>query len=88
MNHMRDCAPKLYLIPAHGWLWRCTVALLWMLAFCAFMVLVGWPAIIDAAIKEDDSRYMKQVMIGISQTDRNCLQWRQDGDHAWRCVQR
>ena len=62
--------------------------LLIVAAFTVFMVYIGWPALIHAAETEADTRYMKRVVIGISQTDRHCKQWQQRTDAAWTCVQR
>lgn len=50
---------------------------------CAF-----WYAVLTAALQEADMRAAKNAVIGISQSDRNCIEWRQDDDSAWRCVKR
>lgn len=60
-------------------------------AFCAagaFMVFIGWPLLIEAALQEAETRHMQRVMIAISRLDRACLQWAERGDGAWICVKR
>lgn len=44
--------------------------------------------LLNAALQEADVRAAKNALIGISQSDRNCAEWRMDGDSAWRCIRR
>lgn len=66
--------------------WIC--AALALIGFALFMVFIGWPAIIEAAEDDARMRHMRRVMIGISNTDRRCLEWAERNDNAWVCVRR
>jgi len=71
------------------------VALVLAITFGVFMIYVGWPAVITAALLESDARRnmaqvpcAKSLMLGISAADRSCLTWQQRGDLVWVCTKR
>ncbi len=59
--------------------------------FAAIVFAIGfgfWLFILHAALQEAEIRAAKNAMIGISQADRNCIEWQMRHDNAWICVRR
>ena len=87
MNWMRDNAKMPPIRQSRNWLSAFLSGALTMAILFAMAAAFGYLLLISM-VKEAEMRAARNVIIGISQSDRNCVEWRMEADNAWRCIRR
>ncbi len=86
-NFMADNAKMPIAVKPISYLTAFLSGALFMTIMFALACVFGYMVLI-AALKEADMRAARNAVIGISQSDRNCIEWVMQADNAWRCVKR